>query len=301
MSALITHRSVAIYCELLLIGAFAAALYACGKDEEAPAKLPGDDVVLAKVNGSAITLYELETAARRTLGERAAATLDAQGKRKVPESLVQSRAVAQVATSELAPEERNEIERRVDAYREELLVQAHLERHMKPSPVTGEMVRKYYEEHRERFGGVKIVRYELLSSDGAPAGDAREGLIRALKGHDKNEDWTALGEAMKKAGHAVTYRRGAITEQTLDPQLRSALQALAVGEASSIIMLDGRLHVGRLVDEQVSGARPLEEVADEIRRTLSPIRVKEAVKEVSGQALKKASVVYENEERLAGG
>jgi EpsD family peptidyl-prolyl cis-trans isomerase len=273
----------------------------CGRDQSDQAvALAGEQQVLAKVNGSSITRYDVDAAAQRTLGEELALSLDATGRRKVLESLVQSRAVAQLAERELAAEERAALDKRVSAYREELLVQAYLERHITPSPVTGQMVRQYYEAHPERFGGKKVVSYEMLFTPNAPAGKAREGLLQALRKSAQVKDLAAFGEELKKAGHDVLYRRGSVAEQTLDPQLRAALQQLAVGKTSNVIMLGGRLHVARIASESVQAARPLEQVADEIRRTLSPLRVKEAVKSASREALKKAKVVYQDEATRAG-
>ena len=125
-------------------------------------------------------------------------------------------------------------------------------------------------------------------------------MLAALRGVDKQSDWAALTASLQKAGHALDYRRGDVAEQTLDPQLRAAISGLSAGQSTNLIMLGGKLYVARVVEARVQDAQPLEQVADEIRRTLSPVRVKEAVKSASKEALKKAAVVYQNEESLAG-
>ena len=161
------HSRVAVRrlaaCSLVLV----PLAFACGKDE-ADASLPGDETVVAKVNDTPITLYDVDATARRTLGEQIAGTLDGKGKRKVLESLVQARAVAHLVERELDASELAALEKRVAAFREELLVQAYLERHITPTPVSGDMVRAYYDRHKDQFGGKRVLRYEMLRAVAYP-------------------------------------------------------------------------------------------------------------------------------------
>ncbi len=101
-----------VFCATLLLGACS------GKGK------PADDPVLARVNGSAITASELNAAVERSFG--ADAELADTRRKGVLESLVLSRAIALAREKELDEAGKRAIERKVAAYREEVLVREYL-------------------------------------------------------------------------------------------------------------------------------------------------------------------------------
>ena len=73
------------YIAVLLI----LALAACGnsgKEQNTAATLPGSEKILATVNGSAISAYDLDQAVRTSLGPAAAGMLDDKGRKSVLEN-----------------------------------------------------------------------------------------------------------------------------------------------------------------------------------------------------------------------
>src|SRR3954470_22527960 len=111
-------------CLLLVL-----AVVGTGKNADKKVSLPGEDKVLAKVGASSITQYDVDRTARETFGKDTAAQLDPGVKKRLLESLVQARAIAQAREKELAPVEVAEVDRKVAAYREEVLVRQYLEKH----------------------------------------------------------------------------------------------------------------------------------------------------------------------------
>lgn len=274
-----------------LIASVAGHTLGCKKAEE-KVRLAGDDKVLAQVNGSAITQYDVEHTARDMLGEHTATRLDEATRKKVLESLVQSRAIAHAREKELTPEERAELEKKVAAYREELLVKQYLVRHTRPSGVTGEMVRQYYEQHPERFGARKERSYELVTVTGTLTPAQRTSVIDALGQAEREQDWAAWVERLKKAGQPVALRRGHGDEGVLHRKLGQLMAQLAVGQASKLTFIDGTPYAVRVTAEREIPPKPLAEVSEEIRKTLAPVKVKDAVKQASAQVLKGTEVAY---------
>jgi hypothetical protein len=274
-------------CLLLVL----AVVGAC-KSADKKVSLPGEDKVLAKVGASSITQYDVDRTARETFGKDTAAQLDPAVKKRLLESLVQARAIAQAREKELAPVEVAEVDRKVAAYREEVLVRQYLEKHTRQNGVNGDMVREYYEAHKDQFGGSKVRSYELLTSKTAVSETQRTALIQVFATAAKEQDWTAFSAKLERAGQPVALRREQSDAAALHPKLARALETLAVGQTSNLILVDGVPYVARVTSERELPAKPLAEVSAEIRKTLVPIKLKEAVKQASNQVMKNTEVAY---------
>jgi hypothetical protein len=281
------HATRSIAVALIVAGATGAG---CTRREQP--KLPGDDKVLAVVNDSAITQYDLERAIRDVLGAQMSSRLDEAARKRMLESLVQSRAIAHARDKELSVDERAELEKKVAAYREELLVKQYLVKHTPPGGVSDEMVREYYAQHKERFGARTLRSYELLTSAGALSAAQRTQVIAALGKAEREDEWQALSERLQKSGLAVALRRGQDDETVLHPKLRQLIARLSVGEASDLTFIEGLPYAVRVTAERETAARPLAEVSDEIRKTLAPIKLKQSVKQASERVIKHAEVAY---------
>lgn len=258
----------------------------------AEVRLPGDDETLAEVGESRITRYDLDRSIASTLSDAAAAQLDEHGRREMLKSLVASRAIAEARERELDAEQREELARKVEAYREQLLVRDYLEAHATPQPVTPEMVRTYYEEHPERFGGGTTREYEMLLTTRALTPAERDTLLRALGNPGAQSDWAAWASTLASQGLPVTHQRGTLAASLLDERLRRVLEGLGVNQASTVTLIDGKAYLLRVTGETRRPPRPLEEVSAEIRTTLAPIQLRESVRRVREQVLSRTHVTY---------
>jgi len=256
--------------------------------------LQGDEVVLARVAGDPITLYDLEQTIRSTLGASAAARLDEAGRQKVLESLVASRAIARSQEAELSAEDQAVLAKKLQAYREQLLVKQYLVRQAAPQAVTGEMVRAYYEAHPDRFGAKTIRIYEMLASRRKPKAGERNALMQVLQTAAEKKDWQQWVNQLQAQGYPIEYRRGRVAEKILHPRLHQLMQPLKKGEASQLTFIEGTAYTVRIVDERQMAPRPLNEVSAEIRKALVPVQLKKSVKLASQQVLQSADVVYES-------
>jgi hypothetical protein len=276
----------------LCLGLLGFGVSACNHKAPAAAKLAGDDAVLAEVEGTQITKYDVELAIKSMFGESGAGQLDEASKKRVLESLVQSRAMASKRAQELSAQETAELERKVAVYREELLVKQYLIAHTKPEGVSTQMVEAYYAQHPEQFGGKHTRAYELIASTRELLDAERGCVITALKDPGAHKDWPAWVAELQKKNLPVSYQRGAGTDAVLHPSLQTLVTRLGIGESSALTFVQGRAYVLRVTGETQAPAKPLSEVSAEIRKTLVPVQLKKSVKEASDQVLKSAKVVY---------
>jgi hypothetical protein len=257
--------------------------------------LEGDDIVLVRVNGDAITRYDLDQTIRSTLGASSAGRLDEAGRQKILESLVASRAIAQSQEADLSAEDQAVLAKKIRAYREQLLVKQYLVRQATPQPVTGEMVREYYQAHPERFGARTIRTYEMLAGRRKLTAAERDALIQVLKSAAENKDWQQWVAKLQDQGYPIEYRRGRVAEKILHPRLYQLMQPLKKGQASRLTFIEGTAYTVRILEEKQIAPRPLNEVSAEIRKALVPVQLKKSVKLASRQVLKTADVVYEKQ------
>lgn len=266
----------------------------CAVGERPPRKvvLPDDNVVLAEVGGAPITRYDLERTLKSTLGEGSGPQLGEQGRKKLLESLVQSKAISQAREEEMSATELAQLDKKVAAYREDLLVKQYLSRHTRPRPLTEAKVKAYYEQHAERFGGKQVRSYELIATTAPVAAAGRKALMAALSEAKQQADWAAAVKQLQTAGHRVELRRGTTEEAVLHTKLRSLLQGLPLDRTSDLTFVEGRAYVARITQERAGALKPLSEVSAEIRRTLAPAQLKHSVKQAAEQVMKDAKVSY---------
>lgn len=267
--------------------ALACALTACNKAK--PGTEPGDQPV-AKVNGTVITRSDVDLAAKRSLGELAIGSIQRAAYPRLIEAAVRSRAIAMASEKELSAAEKQSLERELAAYREQLLVRQFLNRHYPPKPVTPEMALDYYKHYPERFGGGSERRYELVGATQALSSDERVRLLAKLSDGVSKQDWKAWAEELQKQGLPVTFLASSSADSLLHPKLRTLLDGLKTGTASSVVFVDGRAYVGRVTSEDARPPKPFDTVREQIERSLMPAQVSAALEQAAGDVLKNAKV-----------
>jgi hypothetical protein len=256
------------------------------------ARLAGEDKILAEVNGSHITLAEVEQAARSMFGADAS-KMDDGAKRKLLESLVHSRAIAQAREKEMSAVELAEVELQVRAHREQLLVQQYLAKHTGPRTLDPDLARRYYDENTSRFGGATVRSYELAFAPAIGGASAQQAKLLATLGKaDQEGDWSAWATRIASEGQTISVRRGDDSDAVLHPKLRQWIAQVKTGETSKPTIIEGAAYVVRVTSERVTPPKPFAEVRDEIAKALAPESVREAVREASAQVLKSTEVAY---------
>lgn len=279
-------KTIATLAGLLSV---ATPLVSCTRAE---VKLAGDEQVLARVNDTQITKYDLELSARSMFSRDGADQLDDAARHKLLESLVQARAISLKREAELSPHDKAELAKQVAAYREELLVKQYLKKHTKVEPVSPELVARYYEKNQARFGAEQVRTYEVITSPREPSEAERVQLMRALASPSDHKDWAAYCSELQEQKLPVVYQRGTTQNGTLHQTLRNLVAQLAVGASSRLTFVDGRPYVVRVIGQTANPAKPLSSVSAEIRKTLLPEQVKQSVQAASALVMKDTRVEY---------
>ncbi|WJN59428.1 peptidyl-prolyl cis-trans isomerase [Pseudomonas sp. SO81] len=247
---------------------------------------------LVTVDESPITRAQLELTIERTLGDSAPLFANEEVERKILDSLVSSRAMALLAERELDASEKQQLDLKAQAYREELLVRHYLQEHATPEPVSTEMVADYYNRHPEEFGGGVEKSFEIIASTTELDERQRSELITLLSGAEVQKgDWQALVASWRTAGRPLEYRQNKLRPEMLGQPLRSLVEGTATGSLAPLYT-NGQLLLVRVTAEQKLPAKPLAEVSAAIREKLAPQALKKAVKELSAQAVEQVKVQY---------
>lgn len=274
--------------------ALAVLLAGCNDDsQQAISDVPVEpSATLVTVDKTPITRAQLELTVERTLGESAPLYANEEVERKILESLVSSRAMALLAERELDASEREQLDLKAQAYREELLVRHYLERHANPEPITNEQVADYYNRHPDEFGGGVEKSFEIIASDQQLEPAQRTELITLLSGPQvQGKDWQKVVAAWREAGKPLEYRQSRLKPELLEQPLRSLVEPTAAGSIAPLYV-DGQLLLVRVTAEQQLPAKPLAEVSGAIREKLAPQALKQVVKNLSSEALKAVDVQY---------
>ncbi len=273
---------------------FALILQGCQPSPDDQAVLPGQNEIIAKVNGSEISRYQLEQAAIDTLGIENSVSGNRPALDKVYQKLLQSlvmmRAVSQEAQRVLPAKKLIVVEQKVLAYREEILAKAYLKQFVEPQPVTQQMVEEYYQSHPEKFGGQTARQYQLLAAMEKLSGNARQRLTLALNNAATETDWDSYAQAQNKLGIRMQFRQGNSGDKLLQQPLRNVLQQTEIGQVSKPFYLQGRLYVVKVTSERNTPAKPLHEVSSDIRKSLVPIQLHKAVEEITKPLIEKSTV-----------
>ena len=257
--------------------------------------LEGDDIILARVNKTPISQYDLEQNIRDMFDRETIKKIGPKERANILESMIKSRAIAHAFEKIMTPEDLAVLDKKVKSYREQMMVKMYLVRKTNPEPVTLKMIKDYYDKHPEKFGGKTIREFEMIASNDALNGKKRDLVIQQLNQSDKNHKWQDWVQNLQKKGCPVIYRKGDISEKLLTPKLIQMMKSLKTGETSPLNLINGRLYIIRILGEKTVPPRPLAEVSADIRKALVPVQLKKAIKIASKQVLKDTTIVREKD------
>ena len=283
-----------IFASLRLRVSLSIFVFGVFVNAHAEGKLPGDEKVLATVNGAEVTAYDVEHIVEHRLGRQVQGQLDEAGRQNILKSLVASRAMAIAGESTMSPTQLAELDKKVDLYREELLVKYYLDRNVALEPVSESMIEDYYTEHLYEFGHKLLKRFELIKSLGTATAQTQSYWQDQFDQLAEAQDWKTTASQMNASGYAVNYKELEASENQLESPLKELLIETAVGATSDVIQTDGCFYRLRILSEREIPAKPLAAVRAEIRKKLSPIQLKKAVREANQQVLQQVTVNYLN-------
>jgi ribosomal protein S16 len=274
------------------------ALSACSKPADTVVQSVAAPVdtskTLVTVQGEPITEDDLAAAILRTLGEYAALQLDDVGRKKVLESLVMAKAMAMSQSATLNQQQQLELSRSVNAYRQELLTKQYLKANLSPVPVSQAMVKAYYEKYPQRFGGKTVRHYEIVKGLVKRQSQAQNALIEQLGQFSAADNWKQKTAALKQSGLQLQFAKGAADGQLLTSKFADAVAKLKPNTVSALYFFDGYPSVIKVTKISQIPPKPLSEVSGDIRKSLLPVQLKQAVKTAAAELLNTINVSYQD-------
>jgi len=248
-----------------------------------------DSPVLATVNGEGISQADVKFMIARTFSSADSLLANKEINDKVLDSLIASKAMSQKIKQEMSAEQLTDIQRKVNAFREELFVREYLMRSVVPTPVTQEMVSEYYQGHPEKFGGTTLKVFEQLKASRKLTESERDHFLADQQSISTSSDWQQIA-AQSQDKYPLNYQKASAVPGLLDPKLDAVIKNLSLGNTSGTIFIDELPMVFRVLEEKQIPAQPLHEVSAGIRKSLAPIQMRQAVKQVTDELLKEVHV-----------
>ena len=157
--------------------------------------------------------------------------------------------------------------------------------------VSEEEMRRFYEQHRERFllpSEVRISQILIALGPGTEMLHVREKAQRVYSLLKKGEGFEALASQYSEGPEG---RRGGslgiMRVADILPQIQKALQTLTPGQTSEPIATPLGMHIIRLDEQKAAQYRPFEEVREDIRNAVFQIKSEDAyqawIKELKDQ------------------
>jgi peptidyl-prolyl cis-trans isomerase C len=252
-----------------LLLATALGLPLAAQAQEAP---PGEDKVVAIVNGHEIKVSEVQMAMDDIIGQLP----DLPPKLRYPyvvEYLVERHMMAQAAvTAGIADTE--EYKRRLALYQAKALRDAYFFQKIRPM-VTEEEIKKAYDEE-----AAKVAETERIRARHILVGSEKEAtdIISRLQAGEKFEDLAKQYslDGSKDYGGDLGY----FTAPEMVPEFSKAAFALKAGGVSAPVKTDYGWHIIKVEDRKMGAAQPYDQVKVAIRNVLMRKKVTEVLEAI---------------------
>lgn len=250
-----------------------------------------NDQNIAKVGDWFITQKELDFMTERTLGSSTLAVMYDQVGEKLLKSMVASKSMAQQAFAGLSGDEKMDLELKVKAYKEELLVRQYLVENAKVKPVTEQMIRDYYQKHPDKFGGITKIHYRLIKTINLSS-DQLNTASKLFSNINQKNNWQAVVTELKEQNIVATVQSAEVNPMLLSKTLKRLLKNTAIDELPAVTEINGNLYRLEVLSETKMPAKTLHAVSSDIRKLLAPVQLKRAIKSASEEAVKNITVEY---------
>lgn len=245
---------------------------------------------LVVVNGTPITDREVQFAIERNFDFSTQHQGGEPLRKSVIESLIASEVIRQQAKSKLSADVLETIDLQTAAYENELYIKEYLSATITPEPVSAEMVEAYYKSNPEKFGGGDLKTFELLKTTKANEA-ARDEFLASIESIKQAKDWKAISVQWAET-LGLTYQQAEANADVLIKELKTIVDDLDEGETSNVILIKGNVYLVRVIKTRTIAPKPLVQFKTQIRESLAPIQLRDAIKKVSDQLIKNAEIRY---------
>lgn len=265
-------------------------LMACSeKDKLGGTEKDDANTVIAKIDGKPVYASDLEALKSRMLVKVPKSYIDKAVEKKLLDSLIQSKAMAQLMEKELDEKDEITIRAKVRAFREDLLVRAYIDKHSSPTQISNEQVKQYYSENPQLFGGGFKKSIEYIEAENIDDRDRRVKLLTELTNLKKTKQWKPSVEKLKTKGFKLDYKNMTVNEQHLKSPIKETVINMGKDSSPQLIS-DFGIFLVRVSDVQNIPPKPLAQVSSDIRKLLQRKYYRQSVEMLSAQVMKEVKV-----------
>ncbi len=274
-----------------IVGGLLAAILGLACQRTDPSAPPASDLVLAEVNGKAITLKNFRDQWSALPDSIRTVYSGETGRRDFLEELIKRELLLQRAR-EMKLDREEPIEQRVEAFRSRLLLEAVLNRLVDQKiAVTDEEIGSYFSSHRDALPVIEEVRaaHILVKTEA----EARSVLGRIRRG----TSFSSLARthsidpgSREKGGDLGRIRRGQMA-----PDLERVVFGLKSGQITEPLKSGRGYHIFRIQSRDAFKPRGAEDVRDEIRQRILQDKQKALFEEVTRSLRSEARVMIREE------
>ena len=264
---------------LLASAAALLALSACNPDKDTKTAAPvAKDVVVATVNGTAITTSRVDAIARQAAGSGRPDTPES--RKEIIDQLAMQAAVADEAVKK-GLDKTPEVMEQIEGIRQSVLANAYVRDFIKGNPVTDDMVKAEYERIKATITGSEYKARHILVEKEAEAQD----IIAKLKKNPASFDKLAMEKSMDAGSKARGGDLGWFDVSGMVPEFGAAVAALEKGKfTQEPVKTRYGYHVILLEDSKPIEAPAFEEVKPSLSQQVQQQNLKKQLDDVKAKA-----------------
>ena len=279
----------------VILLALCVAATGCKQQATTEAKKgPGKGVVLAEVNGTAITDNDFYKEQETLPPYLKPMTETAEGKKEMIDTMVVRELIMQQAKKD-GIDSTPEVAAKLEDLKKRVIVEAFLKKKVEEAAnVSDAELQEFYKKNQDKFKTGEQIRASHILVKTEP--EAKE-IEKQLKGGANFEELAkkkSIDGAAPKGGDLGWFGRGSML-----PDFENVAFGLKEGQLSGIVPTKFGYHIIKVTGKRPAGPRSFEEVKDQIKAAIVPEKQQEVFKKLKDD-LKKTAKISVKEDALKG-
>lgn len=272
--------------KLMITALGLTALVACqSKSSSTGSSDKKEAVVLATVNGSAITSADFDREVKSLPEYIRGMAETPQGKKEMIDTLVMRELILQQAAKE-GLDKGKEIEEKLAELKKRIVVDTFLKKKVETdAKISDDELKKFYDQNLDKFkAGEQVKASHILVKSEQEAKD----ILTQLKGGAKFEELAkakSVDTSASKGGDLGWFGKG-----NMVPAFEKAAFGLKEGELSGIVKSEFGFHIIKLTGKRPAGTRSFDEAKEQIKAALMPAKQQQVFMQLKEDLKKGAKI-----------
>jgi peptidyl-prolyl cis-trans isomerase C len=260
--------------------------------------------VLAMVNGEKITQADFDAELAGKPDNFRRMVENPEGKKMMLNRLIERKLIMQTAEKE-GVSNSPDIQKRVDAFKERVIMEEMRKKLTVAQPANDQDLQAYYDQHKDQYNMPEMAHLRKISvSDKSKADQIAKQLKAAptkfeelarensedqmskMRGGDVGFVLRAPMISPEHGGHPLP----AMTGNTLPPELADRVFPLKKDQVSQVFEIEGKYVIFQMIDLRPAQTKTLDDVKDQIKRTMEFEKTQEKWKEYIDGLKKQAKI-----------